>query len=190
MQHSGLVKRALVLLAVLSTFVIACGADDDDGDDAAAVTTAAVDATGVAGGSTTAAGSTPAGGGSDYCTALVAYKTSRDEFAALVASGTATPEQIQTAITNQGSAFNVLVDAAPSDIAGDLGAISNAMVSLLEALAEVDYDLGSLTTENAAAAEALNELDEPVFFEAVATVDGYNLEHCGITMGDWLVGLR
>jgi len=178
------VRRALVLLAALSTLVLACG-DDDDGDDAGAATTAADDAPSVAAGSTSAGGSTAAGAGSDYCIALAAFKTSRDEFVAVAASGTATPEQIETAITNQGSAFMALVDAAPSDIAGDMAAIAGPMDSLIEALADVDYEIGSLTTDNAAVAEALNQLDGPDYIEATASVDAYNLENCGITIGDW-----
>jgi hypothetical protein len=169
----------VVLFAALSSLVMACG-DDDDGDDAAAATTVAGDA----GDSTAAEGSTAAGGG-EYCTALAAFKTSTDEFVAVVASGTATPEQTETAITEHGLAFRALLDAAPADIQGDLGALAGPTDSFIDALAEVEYDVGSLTTENAAVAEALNQLDGPDYIEATESVDAYGLENCGITIGNW-----
>ena len=175
-------KRALVLLVALPILVMACG-DDDDG--AGAATSATDDATGVAADSTAAEAGTDAGDGSDYCTALAAFKTSRDEFAAVVADGSSTPDQFETAITNEGSTFMALVDASPADVATDLGAIAGPVDSLIEALTEVDYDVASLTTDNAAAMEALNQLDGPDYIEATSSVDSYNLETCGITIGDW-----
>jgi hypothetical protein len=178
------VRRALLLFAALSTLLVACGDDDDD---TGAATAAADDATGVAAGSTIAAGGTAAIGGSDYCTALATFKTARDDFAAVVADESSTPEQFETAITNEGDAFMALVEVAPADIATDLGAIAGPTDSLIEAFTEVDYDVASLTTDNAAAAEALNQLDGPDYIEATLSVDAYNQETCGITIGDWQV---
>ena len=102
-----------------------------------------------------------------------------------MASGTATPEQIETSIAEHGAAFRVLLDAAPADIQGDMSALAGPMDAFVEALAEVDYDVGALTTDNAAAAEALNQLKGPDYIEATESVDAYGLENCGITIGDW-----
>jgi hypothetical protein len=164
------VRRTLVLLAALSTVMIACG-DDDDSDDPGAAPTAE--------------GGTAAGDGDDYCTALTEFKASREQFATLVASGTATPEEIQAAITAESAAFSALLDTAPADIQDDMGAIAGPTDSFIEALDEVDYDVGSLTTDNAAVAEALNQLDGPNYIESTESVDAYGLENCGITIGDW-----
>ena len=170
-------KRAVVLLVALSAVMFACG-DDDDGD-AGGVSTEA----GGAAASTPAGGSTAAGG-DEYCTALDAYKTSRDEFAAAVEHG-ATPDEIEAAVTNEGTAFMALVDVAPDDIADDLAAIAGPTDSFLEAFAGVDYDVDQLTMDNAGVAEALNQLDGPDYIEATLSVDAYNLETCDVTIGDW-----
>jgi hypothetical protein len=175
------VKRALVLVVALSSLLIACGDDDDAGD----ATTSADDAAGVGADPGTATVGTGGGADSDYCAALATFKTSRDELAAVVADTSSTPDQFKTAIADQGSAFMALVDASPADIATDMGAIAGPMDSLVEAFEEVDYDVASLTTDNAAAVEALNQLDGPDYIEATLSVDSYNAEHCGITIGDW-----
>ena len=99
----------------------------------AAATTAAGDATTVAGESTTSAGGTAAGGGSDYCTALAEFKASREEFASVLASGTSTPEQVETAITEHGLAFRALLDAAPADIQGHMSALAGPTDPFIEA---------------------------------------------------------
>ena len=174
-------RRTLVLLAAVPALLIACG-DDDDGDDAGGATTAAASATTAAGDATTATGGTGPGG-SEYCDALTDYKATSEEFAPVMASGTATPEQLEEAITAQKTSLTALLDAAPGDIQGDMNAIAGPTFAFIEALEEVGYDLTALE-DNAAAAEALNQLDSPDYIEATESVDAYGLENCGISIGE------
>ncbi len=172
-------KRTLILLAAVSTVLIACGGDDDD--DTAAATTAGGAATTAAGGST---GGSAEGENSEYCIALTEFKATRDEYAPVLASGTATPEEIETAITAQRESFEALLDTAPADIQGDMNGLAGPTFAFFDALQEVGYDLGAMTTDNAAANEALNQLNSPQYIEASESVDAYGIENCGIKIGE------
>ena len=129
-------------------------------------------------------GGTSADGEADeYCAALSGYKAATDAADPVLASGDATPEELETAFTSLSDHLDPMLETAPEEISADLELVVGKSRELIDALAANDYDL-VVVGEDPANAELLASLDSAEYTEATERIDDYGEATCGIRIDE------